>query len=165
MLEIATGKVIGSLHRRPRAVVSERLPAKLDKQAHSGLDVHLTLDRYGTHRTPALRQWPPAHPRCRPHFAPTSSPWLNQVERGFAELTRTKPKRGVHRCVQALARDIRDRLADRNEPPWPCGRTDTADEIPDEAGVYGRRVSDSGHLRELRTSTDHQTADRSGATP
>ncbi|MER5212839.1 helix-turn-helix domain-containing protein [Streptomyces sp. NPDC002838] len=79
------------------------------------------------------------------HFRPTSSSWLNLVKRWFAELTQKKLKQGVHRSVQALERDIRDRLAAWNEHPWPFAWTKTADEILDKAASYCRRISDSGH--------------------
>ncbi|GAB1331993.1 IS630 family transposase [Streptomyces sennicomposti] len=144
-LEAATGKVIGSPHRRHRAVEFKKFLAELDKEVPAGLDVHLVLANYVTHKTPAVKQWLPAHPRFRLHFTPTSPSWLNLVERWFAELTQKKLKRGVHRSVQALERDIRNWLADRNERPRPFIWTKTADEILDEAAAYSRRISDSGH--------------------
>ncbi|WP_031174325.1 IS630 family transposase, partial [Streptomyces durhamensis] len=116
-LEVATGKVIGSLHRHHRAVEFKKFLAKLDKEVPAGLDVHLILDNYVTHKTPAIKKWLLAHPRFHLHFTPTSSSWLNLVERWFAELTQKKLKRGVHRSVQALERDIRNWLADWNEAP------------------------------------------------
>lgn len=85
------------------------------------------------------------HPRFHLHFTPTSASWLNLVERWFAELTQKKLKRGVHRSVQALERDIRSWLTDLNEHPRPFAWTKTADEILDNAATYCRRVSDSGH--------------------
>ncbi|WP_037684662.1 IS630 family transposase, partial [Streptomyces griseus] len=86
-LEVATGKVIGSLHRRHRAVEFKKFLTKLDKEVPSGLDIHLILDNYPTHKTPAIKQWLLAHPRFHLHLTPTSSSWLNLVERWFAELT------------------------------------------------------------------------------
>ncbi|MCP8709167.1 IS630 family transposase [Streptomyces sp. AC04842] len=144
-LEVATGKVIGSLHWRHRAVEFEEFLAKLDKEVPADLDVHLILDNYVTHKTPAVKQWLLAHPRFHLHFTPTSSSWLNLVERWFAELTQKKLKRGVHRSVQALERDIRAWLADWNNNPRPFVWTKTADEILDKVAAYCRRISDSGH--------------------
>ncbi|MET9512777.1 IS630 family transposase, partial [Streptomyces flavidovirens] len=144
-LEVATGKVIGSLHRRHRAVEFKKFLTKLDKEVPAGLDVHLILDNYVTHKTPAVKQWLLAHPRFHLHFTPTSSSWLNLVERWFAELTQKKLKRGVHRSVQALERDIRTWLADWNDHPRPFIWTKTADEILDKVAAYCRRISDSGH--------------------
>ncbi|RSS73984.1 IS630 family transposase, partial [Streptomyces sp. WAC05292] len=106
-LEVATGKVIGSLHRRHRAAEFKKFLAKLDKEVPADLQVHLILDNYATHKTPDIKKWLLAHPRFQLHFTPTSASWLNLVERWFAELTQKKLKRGVHRSVQALERDIR----------------------------------------------------------
>ncbi|MER6308646.1 IS630 family transposase [Streptomyces sp. NPDC001657] len=144
-LEVATGKVIGSLHRRHRAVEFKKFLTKLDKEVPADLEVHLILDNYVTHKTPVIKKWLLAHPRFHLHFTPTSSSWLNLVERWFAELTQKKLKRGVHRSVQALERDIRSWLADWNEHPRPFAWTKTADEILDKVAAYCRRISDSDH--------------------
>ncbi|MEW2707893.1 IS630 family transposase [Streptomyces koyangensis] len=144
-LEVATGKVIGSLHRRHRAAEFKKFLAKLDKEVPADLQIHLILDNYATHKTPDIKKWLLAHPRFHLHFTPTSASWLNLVERWFAELTQKKLKRGVHRSVQALERDIRAWLADWNEHPRPFHWTRTADEILDKVAAYCRRISDSGH--------------------
>ncbi len=144
-LEVATGKVIGSLHRRHRAVEFKKFLAKLDKEVPADLGVHLILDNYVTHKTPAVKKWLLAHPRFHLHFTPTSSSWLNLVERWFAELTQKKLKRGVHRSVQALERDIRAWLTDWNENPRPFVWTKTANEILNKVAAYCHRISDSGH--------------------
>jgi transposase len=142
-LEVATGKVIGSLHRRHRAVEFKKFLAKLDKEVQAGLQVHLILDNYATHKTPDVKKWLLAHPRSHLHFTPTSASWLNLVERWFGELTQKKLKRGVHRSVQALERDIRAWLADWNDQPRPFVWTKTADEILDKVAAYCHRISDS----------------------
>ncbi|MCF2530328.1 IS630 family transposase [Yinghuangia soli] len=144
-LEVATGKVIGSLHRRHRAVEFKKFLAKLDREVPAGFEVHLILDNYATHKTPAVRKWLLAHPRFHLHFTPTGSSWLNLVERWFAELTQKKLKRGVHRSVQALERDIRTWLADWNDHPRPFAWTKTADDILDKVATYCQRISDSRH--------------------
>lgn len=113
-LEIASGKVIGSLHRRHRAAEFKKFLAKIDKEVPAEFQVHLILDNYATHKTPAIKQWLLAHPRFHLHFTPTGSSWLNLVERWFAELTQKKLRRGVHRSVQALERDICSWLANWN---------------------------------------------------
>ncbi|MFJ8187092.1 IS630 family transposase [Streptomyces sp. NPDC096105] len=87
VLEVATGKVIGSPHRRHRALEFTKFLAKLDKKVPPGLDVHLVLDYYVTHKTPAVKKWLLTSPRFHLHFTPTSSSWLNLEERWFAELT------------------------------------------------------------------------------
>ncbi|MFF2076642.1 IS630 family transposase [Kitasatospora sp. NPDC058162] len=144
-LDTATGKVIGSLHRRHRTAEFKKFLAKLDQQVPADLDVHLILDNYITHKVPAIKAWLVAHPRFHLHFTPTGSSWLNLVERWFAELTAKKLRRGVHRSVQALERDIRSWLADWNDNPRPFIWTKTADEILDKVASYCRRISDSGH--------------------
>ncbi len=138
-------EVFGSLHRRHRAVEFKKFLARLDKEVPAGLGVHLILDNYATHKTPAVKTWLLAHPRFHLHFTPTSASWLNLVERWFAELTQKKLKRGVHRSVQALERDIRAWLADWNEHPRPFLWTKSADEILDKVAAYCHRISDSGH--------------------
>ena len=83
------------------------------------LDVHLILDNYATHKTPAIRRWLAAHPRFHLHFTPTGASWLNLVERWFAELTARKLRRGAHRSVRELNADIRDWLGHWNDKPTP----------------------------------------------
>ncbi|MCX5390761.1 IS630 family transposase [Streptomyces sp. NBC_00094] len=144
-LDTATGKVIGSLHRRHRTVEFKKFLVKLDKEVPADLEVHLILDNYVTHKVPAVKTWLLAHPRFHLHFTPTGSSWLNLVERWFAELTTKKLRRGVHRSVQALERDIRSWLAEWNDHPRPFVWTKTADEILDKVAAYCRRISDSGH--------------------
>ena len=100
-LDLATGQVIGSLHRRHRSVEFRRFLAKLDKQVPHERAVHLVCDNYATHKTDTIGRWLTAHPRFHLHSVPTSSSWLDQVERWFAELTTKLLQRGVHTSVQA----------------------------------------------------------------
>ncbi|MEV7571458.1 IS630 family transposase [Streptomyces tanashiensis] len=144
-LEVATGKVIGSLHRRHRAAEFKKFLTKLDKEVPTDLQIHLILDNYATHKTPDIKRWLLGHSRFHLHFTPTSASWLNLVERWFAELTQKRLKRGVHRSVQALERDIRAWLTDWNDHPRPFVWTKTADEILDKVAAYCRRISDSDH--------------------
>ncbi|PWI04639.1 IS630 family transposase, partial [Streptomyces sp. NWU339] len=106
-LNVATGEVIGQLHRRHRATEFKKFLARIDKEVPEGLEVHLICDNYATHKTPAIQRWLAAHPRFHMHFTPTYSSWLNQVERWFGLLTERQVRRGVHKNVQALERDIR----------------------------------------------------------
>src|SRR5882757_650964 len=89
-LDIATGKVIGRLHARHRAVEFKKFLQTIDRVVPDDLDAHVALDNSSTHKTPAIRKWLAAHPRFVLHFTPTSSSWLNLVERWFAELTTKK---------------------------------------------------------------------------
>jgi transposase len=120
-LDVATGKVIGSVHRRHRAVEFKKFLTKLDKQVRqvAELGVHLVCDNYATHKTDTIQRWLATHPRFHLHFVPTSSSWLNQVERWFSELTTTLLQRGVHNNVQQLEADIRNWIATWNEDPRP----------------------------------------------
>ncbi len=142
-LEVATGKVIGSLHRRHRAEEFKKFLTKLDKEVPTGLEVHLVLDNHATHKTPAIKTWLLAHPRFHLHFTPTGSSWLNLVERRFAELTNKQIRRGVHKSVQALEQDIRAWIAAWNTDPKPYIWTKTADEILERLASYLNRIPDS----------------------
>ncbi len=136
----AAGAVAAEGGREAAAAAGGRRQAGAGALAQGG-----ALDNYVTHKTPAIKKWLLAHPRFHLHFTPTSSSWLNLVERWFAELTQKKLKRGVHRSVQALERDIRSWLADWNDHPRPFVWTKTADETLDKVAAYCRRISDSDH--------------------
>lgn len=142
-LEVATGKVIGSLHRRHRAEEFKKFLIKLEREVPDGLEVHLVLDNYATHKTPAIKTWLLAHPRFHLHFTPTGSSWLNLVERWFAELTNKQIRRGVHKTVQALEQDIRTWIAAWNTDPKPYVWTKTADAILERLASYLNRIPDS----------------------
>jgi transposase len=135
-LDLASGKVIGSLHSRHRAVEFKKFLQTLDREVPADLQVHLILDNYATHKTPTIKRWLLAHPRFVLHFTPTGASWLNLVERWFGELTRRKLKRGVHRSVRDLNADIRDWLAHWNGNPRPYVWTKTADQILDAITTY-----------------------------
>jgi transposase len=143
-LEIATGKVIGSLHQRHRAIEFKQFLQTLDREVPADLEVHLVLDNYATHKTPAIQRWLAAHPRFVLHFTPTGASWLNLVERWFAELTNRKLKRGVHRSVRQLNADIRDWIETWNDDPRPFAWTKTADEIFASIQAYLQRINHSG---------------------
>src|SRR5689334_5528937 len=101
-LDITTGEVIGRLHSRHRAIEFKKFLQTIDRGVPVELDVHLVLDNSSTHKTPLIKRWLLAHPRFKLHFTPTSSSWLNLVERWFAELTTKKLKRSAHRNVHQL---------------------------------------------------------------
>jgi transposase len=144
-LDITTGKVIGSLHARHRAIEFKKFLQTLDKEVPADLDVHVILDNSSTHKTPAVKKWLLAHPRFVLHFTPTSSSWLNLVERWFGELTSKKLRRGTHRSVRELNNDIRGWINDWNENPRPYVWTKTADQILDSISRYCNRINASGH--------------------
>jgi len=96
-------------------------------------------------KTPAIQRWLTAHPRFALHFTPTSSSWLNLVERWFAELTTKKLRRGAHRTVRELNADIRAWIETWNDDPKPYVWTKTADQILDNLTQYLNRINDSRH--------------------
>lgn len=144
-LDLATGKVIGSLHSRHRAIEFRKFLVTLDREVPDEFEVHLILDNYATHKTPQIKRWLLAHPRFVMHFTPTGASWLNLVERWFGELTRRKLKRGTHRSVRELNTDIRDWLEHWNANPRPYVWTKTADQILDSITTYTTRINDSRH--------------------
>jgi transposase len=144
-LDLATGKVIGSLHARHRAVEFKKFLQTLDREVPADLDVHVVLDNASTHKTPAVKRWLAGHPRFVLHFTPTSSSWLNLVERWFGELTSKKLQRGTHRSVRALNRDIRAWIETWNDNPRPYVWTKTADQILESIKRYCTRINDSRH--------------------
>ncbi len=144
-LDIGSGKVIGSLHSRHRAIEFKKFLQRLDREVPDELEVHLILDNASTHKTPAIKNWLAAHPRFVLHFTPTSSSWFNLVERWFAELTTKKLRRGSHRSVRQLNADIRDWIATWNDNPRPFVWTKTTDEILDSIARYCKRINDSRH--------------------
>src|SRR5918996_899298 len=96
-LDIATGQVIGKCFRRHRAAEFRRFLDAIEANVPTGLDVHLVMDNYATHKAPLIRNWLAKRPRWHVHLTPTSSSWLNPVERFFALLTDKKIRRGVYR--------------------------------------------------------------------
>jgi transposase len=144
-LDITTGQVIGSLHSRHRAIEFKKFLQKIDREVPSEFDVHVVLDNSSTHKTPAIQKWLAAHPRFVLHFTPTSSSWLNLVERWFAELTTKLLRRGAHRSVRDLNTDIRAWIATWNHDPRPYVWTKTADQILDSIARYCERINQSRH--------------------
>jgi transposase len=144
-LDLTTGKVIGRLHSRHRAIEFKQFLATLDRQVPAQLDVHLVLDNSSTHKTPAIQRWLAVHPRFVLHFTPTSASWLNLVERWFAELTSKQLRRGAHRSVRQLNTDIRAWIDAWNDAPNPFVWTKTADQILDSIARYCERINESRH--------------------
>jgi len=144
-LDITTGQVIGSLHARHRAIEFKKFLQTIDREVPAELDVHLVIDNASTHKTPAVKKWLLAHPRFVVHFTPTSSSWLNLVERWFSELTTKKLRRATHRSVRQLNSDIRAWIETWNEDPKPFVWTKTADQILESIATYCNRINDSRH--------------------
>jgi transposase len=144
-LEVATGQVISAIKRRHRHQEFLAFLRTIDKNVPAGLEVHVILDNLSAHKTPAIKTWLLKHPRFHLHFTPTGSSWLNLVERFFAEITVKLLRRGVHRSVTALEKDIRDWIKQWNTDPKPYVWTRTADQILESLAAYCQRINDSGH--------------------
>ena len=143
--DLASGSVIAQPYRRHRHQEFLRFLKLIDTAVPKDLDLHLVLDNYATHKTPAIHQWLLKHPRFHLHFTPTSSSWLNLVERWFAELTNRKLRRSAHRSVTELETDIRKWINEWNKNPKPFVWTKSADEILETLAAYCERINDSGH--------------------
>ncbi len=144
-LDITSGQVISALHGRHRAIEFKKFLQTIDREVPPDLEVHLVLDNASTHKTPAIKKWLLAHPRFVLHFTPTSSSWMNLVERWFGELTTKKLRRGSHRSVRALNTDIRAWIDTWNQNPKPFVWTKTADQILDSISRYCTRINESRH--------------------
>lgn len=145
-LDIASGKVIADCFQRHRATEFRKFLNQIDAEVPQALDVHLVMDNYATHKTPMIQRWMERHKRFHVHFVPTSSSWLNQVERWFGLLTQRLLKRGVHLNVQSLERDIMEYVAVHNGKAQPFVWTKSADEILASIARFCSRLQrEQGH--------------------
>jgi transposase len=128
-LDIATGRVIGKCYGRHRAAEFRKFLDEIEAAVPDELDVHLVMDNYATHKTPLIRNWLAKRPRWHVHLTPTSSSWLNQVERFFALITERKIRRGIYRSVAALRAEIMSFIEHHNDHPKPFQWTKSADDI------------------------------------
>ncbi len=94
-LNLLEGTVIGECHSRHRYQEFLKFLRRLEREVPKGLDLHLILDNYATHKHPEVKKWLKKHPRFKLHFTPTSSSWLNLVERVFGEYGEANPSRGI----------------------------------------------------------------------
>jgi transposase len=128
-LEIMEGKVVGQCYPRHRHQEFIKFLRRLDDEFPEGLKLHLVVDNYGTHKHPKVQSWLKRHPRFVLHFIPTSSSWLNQVERWFGELTQKAVRRGAFVSVGDLVEAIANYLEAWNESPRPFVWTATVESI------------------------------------
>ncbi len=128
-LDVLTGVVIGQCYPKHRNTEFLKFLRAIDRQVPSGLEVHMILDNYGTHKHPNVVAWLARHPRFKLHFTPASSSWLNLVERWFRNLTEQALRRGVFKSVPDLITAIEDYLSANNAEPRPFVWTATAEEI------------------------------------
>jgi transposase len=144
-LNAKTGKVIAECYRRHRTQEFRKFLQTIDRNVPASLEIHLILDNYGTHKTPAIRRWLTAHSRFHLHFTPTGASWLNLVERWFALLTEKRIRRGSFTSTRALEQAIEEFLDLHNQQPKPFVWTKTADEILETLAHFCKRTSNSGH--------------------
>lgn len=130
-LNVATGEVIGKCHRRHRHQEFLKFLRHLDQtiQKEPGIEIHLIMDNYATHKTPAVKRWFQRHPEYHVHFTPTGASWINQVERFFAEITNKRIRRGVFKSVRQLEKAIHQYLDEHNKNPKPFKWTADPDTI------------------------------------
>ena len=128
-LDVVTGKVITQMHKRHRAIEYKKFLQLIDKSVDKGLDVHIIVDNYATHKAPLIKRWLATHPRFHQHFIPTHSSWLNMVEQWFSILTTKQLQRGSHNSVAELQAAIQEFVDAYHENPTRFKWTKTADEI------------------------------------
>ena len=128
-LEVLQGKVIGQCFSRHRHQEFLRFLRRIDAEFPGDVALHLVMDNYGTHKHPNVQAWMKRHPRFVCHFVPTSSSWLNLVERWFGELTSKAVRRGSFRSVADLHTAIAQFLQAWNEDPKPFVWTATVESI------------------------------------
>ncbi|MEZ6055587.1 MAG: IS630 family transposase [Planctomycetaceae bacterium] len=146
-LNVKTGEVIGQCLNRHRHQEFLKFMNTVDAAipAEEGVAIHVIMDNYATHKTPAVRKWFTNHPRYVVHFTPTSASWLNLVERFFAEITTNRIRRGSFKSVKQLTEAIEAYLSQHNANPKPFRWTATADEILGKIERLCKRINDSGH--------------------
>ena len=142
-LNVLEGTVIAECHPKHRHQEFLRFLDRIEDSIDPALDIHLVLDNYGTHKHPAVKAWLADRPRYHLHFTPTSSSWLNQVERWFAEITRKRIRRGTFRSVRDLVKAIQDYVRHYNKNPRPFQWVASASQIIRKVHKY-KGISETG---------------------
>lgn len=128
-MNVLEGKVLGACYPRHRHIEFLKFLRTINREVCGGLAIHMILDNYGTHGHPKVKAWLAKHPRFKLHFTPTSSSWLNLIERWFGEITRKRIRNGVFRSVPELIATIEEYIRCNNENPKPFVWTKRAEEI------------------------------------
>ena len=128
-LSMLEGKVISACMNRHRHQEWIKFLKLIDEQTPAELDLHLIVDNYATHKHPKVKAWLKRHPRFHMHFIPTSSSWLNMVERFFRAITDKRIRRGTFRSVWELIDAIEAYIAEHNSNPHPFTWTAQAEQI------------------------------------
>ena len=154
-LELKTSREIGQLHRRHRSGEFRQFLDQIEAQLPAGLEVHLILGNYGTHKTALIRNWFAKRPRFHLHFTPAYGSWINLVERWFSEITNKRIRRGAFRSVRELEAAIREYIDVHNENPKPFVWTKTADQILASIARFAQRTraSQPSELTSRNTGT------------
>jgi len=144
-LNVAEGNLIGTCMKQHRHQEWIKFLKQIDQQTPAGLDLHLIADNYCTHKHPKVKNWTKRHPRFHMHFIPTSSSWLNLVERWFREITDKRIRRGVFRSVPELTDAIMAYIAAHNEDPksfeWTAKAEDIIEKVRRARDVLNKRAS------------------------
>ena len=133
-LNTLEGTVIGTCYPRHRNIEFRKFLRQIDASIPSDLGIHLILDNYGTHKHPKVQAWLAKHPRFHLHFTPTSSSWLNLVERWFRELTDKRIRRGSFPSVPDLIAAITEFIEANNDTPKPFVWTASVEKILKKIG-------------------------------
>ena len=144
-LNTATGEVIGKCYRRHRSVEFKQFLQVVDRNVPRDLDIHMVLDNYGTHKTALIHNYLLKKPRFHLHFTPTSTSWINLVERWFGLITEKQIRRGTFKSTTQLEEAIRHYMEVYNEDPKPFVWTKSADDILASIKRYCEYNYDTGH--------------------
>jgi len=128
-LNTLEGTVIGTCYPRYRNIEFRKFLRQIDQSIPAELDIHMILDNYGTHKHPQVQSWLDRHQRFHLHFTPTSSSWLNLVERWFRELSDKRIRRGSFSSVPELILAIQEFIAANNDAPKPFVWTASVEKI------------------------------------
>lgn len=140
-LDIATGQVIGESFKRHRHQEFLKFLKKVERATPKGLEIHIILDNYATHKHPKVLEWIEKKKRIFLHFIPTSSSWLNLVERFFGVLTDKQLRRGIFTSVQELEACLKAFIEHHNDDPTPFVWTKTTEEILEKVGRARKRLN------------------------
>ena len=128
-IELAEGRIIAECMSQHRHQEWLKFLKKIDKETPKDLDLHLIVDNYATHKHPTVKKWLSRHQRFHIHFTPTSSSWLNVIERWFRDLTTQRIRRGVFKSVSDLTAAIMAYIAEHNDNPTTFQWTAKAEDI------------------------------------
>jgi transposase len=140
--DVKAGSVIGKCMPRHRAQEFRKFLDEVERNVPAGLDVHVVMDNASSHKTKLIRDWFAKRPHWHTHFTPTSSSWINQVERFFSLLAKKQIKRGAHTSVAELIAAIEAFIRRQNENPKPLRWTKSADDILASIERFCRRTLD-----------------------